>query len=89
LTGWQENREDNDIILIKTDELGYVTQITTKDRSVPIKHFELLQNYPNPFNSSTRIKYSLPKLKMKHTGVDRDLPFAVRKNEMTPMAEKK
>jgi hypothetical protein len=51
--------EGQDIYLIKTNELGMMTDISGKQGKIPLM-FKLEQNYPNPFNPSTTIEFTLP-----------------------------
>jgi hypothetical protein len=52
--------EGEDLYLIKTNELGMITDISEEQGKIPLQ-FKLEQNYPNPFNPYTTIKFSLPK----------------------------
>lgn len=66
ITGYRAISKDFDIILIKTDHDGNISQIVPNFHPPRINNFELYQNYPNPFNSNTEIKYSLPRGKANY-----------------------
>jgi hypothetical protein len=52
--------KNNDMYILKTDELGFNT-IGIKQISSEIPYTsKLYQNYPNPFNPSTKIRFSFP-----------------------------
>jgi hypothetical protein len=66
LVGWMQFRDtqnvlQQDILLIKTDEIGSLLEIreTSEGRELIPLDFALHQNYPNPFNPSTTIRYDL------------------------------
>ncbi|MBK8984324.1 MAG: T9SS type A sorting domain-containing protein [Ignavibacteria bacterium] len=57
-TGMEKNK---DILVIKTDSIGYAPlQIFNFTSNFP-ETFKLYQNFPNPFNSSTTIKFDVYK----------------------------
>ncbi len=59
LAGSVKKTGNDDFYLLKTDTLGYATQIIPVN---PItSKYDLHQNFPNPFNSTTKIKYTLQK----------------------------
>jgi hypothetical protein len=60
ITGFRGIARDFDIILIKTDHDGNMSQIASNFYPHQINEYALYQNYPNPFNSSTEIRYCLP-----------------------------
>ena len=61
LTGFSKvSGSDNDILIIKTDQSGFVTSLNNHFNDYKKITFLLKQNYPNPFNQNTVITYQLP-----------------------------
>lgn len=59
VTGDIGKEKNKDVLVIKTDSLGYApVNITSYNSNVPVE-FKLYQNFPNPFNSSTIIKFDI------------------------------
>ena len=44
--------------------------VSVDDEPAGIDNFNLYQNYPNPFNQSTKIKYNIPSVILRHAQSD-------------------
>lgn len=54
--------QDGNILVIKTDSVGYAPLVKIREliNEIP-SSFKLYQNFPNPFNSNTKIKFDVNK----------------------------
>ena len=67
---------------ISNKKFSIVNTTEARENNNVIDNFSLSQNYPNPFNPTTKIKYSIPSLNMKHAATVKLTIFNVLGNEI-------